>query len=46
MAAKENLLNNGFSDDQVKVVYKRPTDLAMLRVGHGRYCPPQHRRAF
>lgn len=31
MAAKENLLNNGFSDDQVKVVYKRPTDLAMLR---------------
>jgi protein arginine N-methyltransferase 7 len=30
-AAKENLLNNGFSDDQVKVVYKRPTDLAMLR---------------
>ena len=31
MAAKENLLNNGFGDDQVKVVYKRPTDLAMLR---------------
>ena len=31
MAAKESLLNNGFSDDQVKVVYKRPTDLAVLR---------------
>lgn len=31
MSAKENLLNNGFSDDQVKVVYKRPTDLAILR---------------
>lgn len=31
MATKENLLNNGFSDDQVKVVYKRPTDLALLR---------------
>lgn len=31
MATKENLLNNGYSDDQVKVVYKRPTDLALLR---------------
>jgi len=31
MATKENLLNNGFTDDQVKVVYKRPTDLALLR---------------
>ena len=30
MACKENLLNNGFCDDQVKVVYKRPTDLALL----------------
>lgn len=31
MATKENLLNNGYSDDQVKVVYKRPTDVALLR---------------
>lgn len=31
MACKENLLSNGYSDDQVKVVYKRPTDLALLR---------------
>ena len=31
MAAKENLLNNGFGDDQARVVYKRPTDLAAIR---------------
>ena len=31
MATKENLLNNGYSDDQVKVIYKRPTDLSLLR---------------
>jgi len=31
MACKENLLSNGYSDDQVKVVYKRPTALALLR---------------
>ena len=30
MACKENLLNNGFCDDQVKVIYKRPNDLALL----------------
>ena len=30
MACKENLLNNGFCDDQVKVIYKRPTDLSLL----------------
>ncbi|KAK3261796.1 hypothetical protein CYMTET_29312, partial [Cymbomonas tetramitiformis] len=31
MAAKELMLNNGFSDDQVKVVYKRPGDLGLIR---------------
>ena len=31
MACKESLLANGYGDDQVKVVYKRPTDIAMLR---------------
>lgn len=31
MVCKEILLSNGFSDDQVKVVYKRPCDLALLR---------------
>ena len=31
MACKESLLANGYGDDQVKVVYKRPTDLRVLR---------------
>jgi len=31
MACKESLLANGYGDDQVKVVYKRPTDLRALR---------------
>jgi type III protein arginine methyltransferase len=31
MAAKEALLANGFNDDQCCVIYKRPTDLALLR---------------
>ena len=30
MSCKENLLNNGFCDDQVKVIYKRPNDLALV----------------
>ena len=30
MSCKEVLLANGFTDEQVKVVYKRPTDLALL----------------
>ena len=31
MACKESLLANGYGDDQVTVVYKRPTDLRVLR---------------
>ncbi len=31
MSAKEVLLKNGYTDDQVKVVYKRPTDLVMKK---------------
>ena len=31
MASKEILLQNGFNDDQCKVVYKRPTDLALIQ---------------
>ncbi|GHP04547.1 hypothetical protein PPROV_000330100 [Pycnococcus provasolii] len=31
MSCKEVLLTNGYTDDQVKVVYKRPTDIALLR---------------
>lgn len=31
MSCKEELLTNGFNDDQVKVVYKRPTDLSLLK---------------
>jgi len=31
MSSKEVLLSNGFNDDQVKVIYKRPTDLALLK---------------
>ena len=31
MSSKELLLSNGFNDEEVKVVYKRPTDLAMLK---------------
>ena len=31
MSAKEVLLANGYTDDDAKVVYKRPTDLALIR---------------
>jgi protein arginine N-methyltransferase 7 len=31
MSSKEVLLDNGYNDDQVKVVYKRATDLALIK---------------